>query len=52
MVRQRTKEIEGKTVLDHEGGNRFYHKHLSPKARKQKKNKRKQRKLSQGRKRR
>ncbi len=31
------KQIDGQTVLAHEGGNRFYHKHLSPKARTRKK---------------
>lgn len=41
-MRQRTKKIDGKTVLDHEGGTRFFHKHLSPKAKARKKKARKQ----------
>lgn len=45
-MKPRTKKIDGHTVLDHEGGNRFYHKHLSPKARGKKKSKRKQAKKS------
>jgi hypothetical protein len=40
------KFIDGKRVLDHEGGNRFYHKHLSKKAKAKKKKARKQRKKS------
>jgi len=49
-MRQRTKKIDGKTVLDHEGGTRFFHKHLSPKAKKKKKRARKQAKRSRRRK--
>jgi len=46
MVRARTKKKEGKTVLDHEGGDRFYFKHLSPKARAKKRTRRKMQKKS------
>ena len=46
MAKQKTKKIDGLTVLDHEGGNRFFHKHLSPKARKKKRAKRKMTKRS------
>lgn len=46
MSKQRTKQIDGKTVLDHEGGDRFFHKHLSQKARAKKRAARKQRKKS------
>jgi len=46
MVRARTKKKEGKTVLDHEGGDRFYFKHLSPKARAKKRIRRKMQKKS------
>ena len=35
------KRINGVKVLDSEGGNRFYHRHKSPKARRAKKKKRK-----------
>ena len=34
--KQETKVIDGQIVLDHVGGDRFYHKHLSPKAQKKK----------------
>ncbi|MGW8180125.1 MAG: hypothetical protein ACWGQW_15400 [bacterium] len=40
------REIDGEVVLDHEGGLRFYHKHLSPKAKAKKKVRRKMRKRS------
>jgi len=40
-MKRPTKKIDGKTVLDHEGGSRFYHKHLSPKAKGKKKSTRK-----------
>ena len=46
MAKQKTKEIDGKTVLDSEGGTRFFHKHLSPKARAKKRNARKAAKRS------
>ena len=46
MAKQRTKNIDGQTVLDHEGGSRFYHKHLSKKARAKKRKKRQMRKAS------
>ena len=49
-----TKKYKGETILDHEGGNRFYHKHLSPKAKRHKKQARRaaraSRKRSKGRK--
>jgi len=45
-MKQQTKKIDGQIVLDHEGGNRFFHKHLSPKARAKKRKARKQRKQS------
>ena len=36
-----TKTIKGETVLDHEGGTKFYFKHLSPNAKARKKKARK-----------
>jgi len=36
-----TKKLEGETVLDNEKGTRFYHKHLSQKAKDRKKKARK-----------
>lgn len=44
--RQVLKKINGVTVLDNEAGNRFYHKHKSPKAVARKKKARKTRKQS------
>lgn len=41
-----TKQMGGQTVLDHEGGTKFYHKHLSPRAKKKKKARRQMRKKS------
>jgi len=38
--------IDGEVVLDHEGGRRFYHRHLSPKAKAKKKTRRQMRKKS------
>lgn len=40
------KKIDGVTVLDNEAGNKFYHKHLAPKARADKRKDRKQSKAS------
>lgn len=41
-----TVSINGEIVLDHEGGRKFYHRHLSPKAKAKKKTRRKMRKKS------
>lgn len=38
---EKLKKIEGVTVLDHEGGTRFYHKHRSIKARRRKRTEKK-----------
>ena len=32
-IRKGLKQIDGVTVNDNEGGTRFYHKHMAPKAR-------------------
>ena len=41
VTRAPTKKLKGVTVLANESGNRFYHRHMSPKARAKKKVKRK-----------
>lgn len=41
-----TRKLKGVTVNDGEGGTVFYHKHMAPKARRGKKNSRKQKKAS------
>ncbi|KKN88122.1 hypothetical protein LCGC14_0251940 [marine sediment metagenome] len=52
MTRAPTKMIDGVTVLDNESGNKFFHKHKSPKARLSKRKNRKRTKVSRKRNRR